>query len=298
MSRLLVLDPVKISIPETFSNEVSCDIQMENVSEGNVAYKFLVRDPQLCHVRPPRGILPPKSQQKVIITFNPLASGGRVSRIIANALTVSSPSMPEPEFKSIWTERRNELERHGIQVVYGDREVPTHAGDSSVIQSAIQSPAPPAFHQMATEEPVIQPFESRLDESAMLKSAVEKPQPQEPVVEECHECHETEEPAVVEQHESPVIEEPQETSSKSQDCFAELQALKAEYEKLKSDYTKLQAENAVLANKADGAQKKMDADAAADRADRRSWIMLYAAILILFAVLIYSFIRPSSNPKL
>jgi len=52
-----------------------------------------------------------------------------------------------------------------------------------------------------------------------------------------------------------------------------------------------------LANKADGAQKKIDADAAADRADRRSWIMLYAAIVILFAVLFYSFIRPSSNPK-
>ena len=42
------------------------DVQVTNVTGGCIGFKFRVHNTELCHVKPPKGILGPGEQQKVV----------------------------------------------------------------------------------------------------------------------------------------------------------------------------------------------------------------------------------------
>jgi len=251
MSKALSVSPETLDLPKPITTECSVDVQIANNSSTHLAFKFRVPNTALCHVKPPKGILPPGEQLKVYLRFYPgaEASGKEgISKVMIQAVPVGAPNLSESEFKNVFVTDKDKIEKHMLAVRYGEENA---VEDSVLLKTAVQSPAK----------------ETAAAESDVVKSAasVEPAVPVEPVAE-------------------PPATEPSE----------DVKALKTEIEKLKSDNLTLQSQKASLQSKVEELQKKVDAGFSVDRADRRSWIMLAAAILVLLSVIIYSLNRPSS----
>jgi len=306
---MLSVNPSKLILPENFVSETALEVQIENTTDGFLAFKFLVRYPQLCRVSIPKGVLPPKSQQRVLISMYPPTADSRISKVVVNVLSVPEATMPDAEFKSMWTTRKEEIESHHLRAVYGDSHKEKEKEPSGEKKDPLKTPA--AANAVSVDknvDPIGQPVDQRIDEAPQpqpeekpeVVSCVENNEPQEendkePQEEKDKEPQEEKEKEPQEEKEKePQEEKEPEEVTKPKDMSEEYKALKEEYEKLKSEYLTLQGRNANLAVKAGDSQKKVDDR---DRADRRSWIMFYSALMILLAVIIYSFSRPSCVPN-
>jgi len=282
MSKSLTVEPLTLELAKEITKEEPADVHVTNVTGGCVAFKFRVANTGLCHVKPPKGILGPGQQQKVVLKFSPGASAdGKegIHKIKVQALPVRGP-MSEPEFKNVWITDKDKIEDSMITVTYT---------------------APPVEEPAPREEPSPREESAPVEESVLLQTAVEPPQkpaepavPEEPPVESA-----AEEPAP----ELPAVEKPAEPEGKNDiatvaaPADTDAESLRADNEKLRSEIMTYQSKNAQLQSKVDELQKKVDAGSSVDRADRRSWIMLLSSIIILLSVIIYSFSRPSSSPQ-
>ena len=195
---------------------------------------------------------------------------------MVQAVPVSAPKLPEAEFKNVWVTEKAKIEKYMMAVNYGDEVA---VDESVLLQTAVENPEP-----AAAEEPAAAP------------AAEEQPAPEKPAA------------APIENVEAPAEVPAEENKKDDVAAVAEPAVaactvaaagddLKAEYEKLKSDNLTLQSKNAHLQSRIEELQKKVDAGSSVDRADRRSWIMLLSSIIILLAVVIYSLSRPSSSTQ-
>jgi len=275
--RYAKIDPRHIKVTSDISQGLITEVTLTNIIQENVAFKFRMRDPSKCSVRPPKGFIPPSGQQVVKIHVMPTTFEERIDKIVVDTVPLADVS----EIDSVWKERKNEIVKQPVAFKYEGEESVSEAPSEcpSGFVSVAQTPADPLpTVSNVSIEPVIPNLASRLEPSGdgdLMASAVDH---------------------------SEVVKK---DDSEKEALAAELKELKEKYDKLLAErnelqtrVTALQGQNAKLQANADVQQKKIDVNTEEDRAERRSWFMFGASVIILIAVIIYSFVRPSSKPEL
>jgi len=279
-NRLVSFDHSVLQFPEEFTDTLSVDVQMTNNQNFNVSFKFLVSDTSLCHIIPARGVLPPNGQQRVNVSMHSAAAlNPGMKKVVVHCIGDVPSSMNEKQFKELYMNRKSDIEKHGLNVKFGDGATPAPplhpSGTTSVLQSAVQTPYPTERGPVpCSGEPAIPSLDSRLDLNP--------------------EGNGEEVPPVAGKERDDIVKElKKEIETLCKRCTD----LQGEIETLKNERSTLQARNAVLTNKAEVSQKKANSDNDVDRDIYFSWIKLYSAIAILLAVIIYSFTRSCPDPK-
>jgi len=294
MSRSLNVEPQSLELPKEIETECCADVHIQNVTGAFVAYKFRVHNTDLCHVKPPKGILSPGEQLKVALRFHPgAAASGKdgINKVMIQTVPVGAPDLPEHEFRNVWITGKAKIEKYILAVHYGG-QAPA-LDDSDLLKSAVEPLNHVQEPEAAPEQPAV-PQEPPAPEEPAPAPEEPAPAPEEPA------------PAPVKKEEVvpevPAVEEKPVEPKKNDDDVAvvapaeageDVEALRAECKKLKNDNSTLQSMNASLQSRIDELQKK--SGSSVDKADRRSWIMLVSSIIILLSVIVYSFSRPSSS---
>jgi len=311
--RYLAIDHKVIKLPSDIGNGQHTEFHLTNITHENIAFKFRMRDPSMCSVRPPKGFIPPSSQQEIKIHILPTPEP--VDKIIIDTVPIVNTS----DLDGVWKERKDDIVKQAIAFRYGGEEsTPSepHSECPSGFNSVIQTPVAPGPKPAdVTVTPVDSTNTSTLGEridmaeSDMMSSALdhsgeieeqkieEKPQKQE---------EEEQKPQKQEEEQKPEEQKPQEQQVILDSCSsAEYKELKEKYDKLiaerndlQSRITALQGQNARLQADFEAQQKKLDVGTEESRAERNSWMMFIASIIALLSVIIYSFTRPSSKSEL
>jgi len=278
--RHLKVDPKHIKMPSDLSNGFIADLHLTNLTQDNIAFKFRMRDPKKCSVRPPKGVIPPAGLQDVKIHVMPATPEDRVDKLVIDTVPVGDAS----EVDTVWKVKKNDVAKHAIGFKYdeGKTEPPTEPPSEcpSGFVSVAQTPA-----SSSDFAPLVEPVPANLDERLGQSEAV--PPAEDFGLSTCNDS---------------TVVAAETTSSNSGDAAAaaELKELKEKYEKLVAERNELQARVTALQGQnaklqADAQQKKANPVSDENRADRRSWIMFAASLMFLLTVIIYSLFRPSSS---
>lgn len=263
-------------------------------AERAVAFKFKMRNPKKCSVRPPAGVVHPASRQVVdslfphpfithqhcafvhvlmplLLLFSSVSvmpdeptdgPNDCIDRFHVEMVPVSDPTNVTEAWK-----QSSELLRQVLKVTY-DEEVPAGVAPAAASEST-SSPASSAA--VASVDPTLLHSCSGVEETAPATPAAPAPAAAVP---------------------APAESTPSSLSS------SELAELSAKYAKVRSERNELQArvvllqgQNAKLQAAADAAARRRGAGTAEARAERRAWVMFVAAVLVLLAVVVHAVAR-------
>uniref|UniRef100_A0ACD5ZUX6 Uncharacterized protein n=1 Tax=Avena sativa TaxID=4498 RepID=A0ACD5ZUX6_AVESA len=181
---LLRIDPIELRFPFELKKQISCSLQLSNLSDDHIAFKVKTTSPKKYSVRPNTGVVLPRSTCDVVVTMqaqreSPPDMQCKDKFLVQNVIAPSGINVKDVTGEMFTKESGNKVEEVKLRVTYvappqPPSPVPEESEEGSPSRGESENGDGPAGGFTRALRERIEPQEKSLEAGALISKLTEE----------------------------------------------------------------------------------------------------------------------------